>query len=113
MTKAKLTAHLQNLGLDPKKADKLGKQPGMSEDNPLVVKSNADIAKAQPGMILKLPDGSIMRVKQPDAGTVPAAGGATPAVPAAPVTVPTAGATPPTPITAPAGSKADTEDDDD
>ena len=85
---ATVEAHLRALGVDPAKAGKLGKQPGMSADNPLEVKSNDDLAKAQPGMIVKLPNGDIMRKKQPAAPQQP---GAAP-VPAAPV------------VTAPAGS---------
>lgn len=102
---ATVQGHLSSLGLDPKKAESIGKQPGMSPDNPLKVKTNDDLAKAQPGQIVQLPDGSVMRKKAPDAAApaaAPAAGGGN-----APEAVP------PVPVTAPAGSRADTKDDED
>jgi len=70
---AKTKAHLENLGVDPKIADKLGKQPGMSQDNPVDTKGmTQDKLNALPsGAYIRTPDGKVLQKKQ---AAAPAAG---------------------------------------
>lgn len=101
-----VAAHATALGIDPKKAASIGKQPGMSQDNP-VPKAGLDQKKfdALPvgAYFINPKDGKLL-MKQP-----PAQGGAgaNPQGGAQPSTTPAA----PPAVTAPAGSRADTADD--
>lgn len=84
-----LNGHLGRLGLDPKKADKIGKQPGMTQDNPVgkeKLTSQEAFDKLPPGSWFVNPkDGKILQkpmqpVQQPGAqpaGGAPAPGGQT------------------------------------
>jgi hypothetical protein len=63
--KATLDGHLGRLGLDPKAADKIGKQPGMSQDNPVPktqMTSQEAFDKLPPGAFFVNPkDGKILQ----------------------------------------------------
>lgn len=72
-----LDGHLGRLGLDPKTADKIGKQPGMSQDNPVPktkMTSQADFDKLQPGMFFVNPkDGQVLMKPMKGIGAAAAA----------------------------------------
>lgn len=112
--KAAMTAHndlidgakkqvFGTLGVNEKDAAKIGKQPGFAADNPVpaagLTKEKFD--KLPVGAYFINPKDQRLLIKQPPAGANPAAA-AQSAAPAAP---------PPVPVTAPAGSAADREDD--
>lgn len=97
-------SHLKTLGVDPKIASKIGKQPGFSADNPI---PSAGLTKEKfdalpPGAYFVNPKDGRLLIKQPPAGANP-----TPAA-----SSPTPTAPPPVPVTAPAGSAADRDDED-
>jgi hypothetical protein len=97
-------AHLKTLGVDPKVAQKIGKQAGFSADNPI---PSAGLTQEK---FNALPDGAYfinpkdgkLLIKQPRAGANPAPAASSPAPPAPPM--------PPVPVTAPAGSAADDDE---
>lgn len=111
-----LNGHLSRLGLDPKTADKIGKQPGMSQDNAIPkekMNSQEAFDKLPPGSWFVNPkDGKILQkpmqpVAQPGGGaatpggqTLPAGQGGVPApqpssnLPPLPPRTPTASAIP-------------------
>lgn len=97
-------AHLKTLGVDPKIASKIGKQPGFARDNPIPAAglTQEKFDKLPVGSYFINPKDNQLLIKQPPAGANPPA----PAQSAAP-----AAAAPPVPVTAPAGSAADQEDD--
>lgn len=101
---------LGTLGVTEKEWDKIGKQPGMTADNPIDPnKGKFDQKKLDalpPGTHVVGPDGKVLVKKAPPA---PAAGGNQPATAQQQMT-PSVPPTPPTPVTAPAGSLADDED---
>jgi len=70
LVSAKTKAHLENLGVDPKIAEKLGKQPGMSQENPVEVKGMTQdkLNALPPGAYIRTPDGKVLQKKQPAAG---------------------------------------------
>jgi hypothetical protein len=111
---ATVEGHAKSLGLDPGKIGKIGKLPGMSQDNPVPKDglTKEKFEKLPPGSYFVNPkDGQVLIKKGP---TPDAAGGNQPApaqqqaAPAAPQTPPLP-PIPPTPVTAPAGSQADDE----
>ena len=73
LVSAKTKAHLENLGVDPKIAEKLGKQPGMSQENPVEVKGMTQdkLNALPPGAYIRTPDGKVLQKKQ---AAAPAAG---------------------------------------
>lgn len=74
-----LNGHLGRLGLDPKAAAKLGKQPGMSQENPVPktkMTSQADFDKLAPGMFFVNPkDGQVLMKPMKGVGGAAAAMG--------------------------------------
>jgi hypothetical protein len=112
---ATVEGHAKALGLDPGKIGKIGKQPGMSADNP-VPKDGLTQEKfdklASGSYFINPKDGQVLIKK----GADPAATGGNQPAPAqqqaAPATqqTPPLPPIPPTPVTAPAGSQADDED---
>jgi hypothetical protein len=104
---ATVEGHAKTLGLDPGKLAKIGKQPGMSQDNPMKLDgaTQEQIDRLPVGAFIIGPDGKVL-VKQPP--KQPAAG-ANPQAPAQQMAPPV----PPVPVTAPAGTRADTSDDED
>ncbi len=120
-----LNGHLQSLGLDPKKAAKIGKMPGMTQDNPLPkeqMKSQQDFDKLPPGSWFTNPkDGAVLQKPlqqqpQPGGAVTPAPGTTTAGTPppAGAAAAPPAAGTPPTPPVAPvrAAATAPEKDDD-
>jgi hypothetical protein len=108
LVEAKRTEILGSVGLKPEEIAKIGKQPGMSQDNPV---PKAGLTKEKfdalpPGAYFINPkDGRLLMKKGPAA---PAAGGNQPVAPQQSMTP----AMPPVPpVTAPAGSRADNPDD--
>lgn len=112
--KAAMTAHndlieatkkkvFATLGVNEKDAAKIGKQPGFSGDNPVpaagLTKEKFD--QLPVGAYFINPKDQRLLIKQPPAGANPAAGAQSP----------TPAAAPPVPVTAPAGSAADRDDD--
>jgi hypothetical protein len=110
--KAALTAHndliagtkkqvFATLGVNEKDAEKIGKQPGFSSDNPVpkagLTKEKFDALPV--GAYFINPKDNQLLIKQPPAGASPTPQAQSP-TPAAPP-----------PVTAPAGSRADQEDD--
>ena len=73
-----LKEHMGNLKLSQKDADKVAKQPGMSMENPIKPKSQADLDGVKPGQWVVGPDGQAMQKKVKPAVGSP--GAATPAV---------------------------------
>lgn len=70
LVKAKTKAHFEALGIDPKLADKLGKQPGMSQENPMATKgmTQQQLNALPPGTWVIGPDGKPLVKKGPPAG---------------------------------------------
>lgn len=97
--------HLKTLGVDPKIASKIGKQPGFSSDNPVpkegLTKEKFD--QLPPGSYFVNPADGRLLIKQPPAGANP--------TPAASSPTPAAQAPAPA-VTAPAGSAADRDEED-
>jgi hypothetical protein len=107
--KSTLDSHLGRLGLDPKTADKLGKQPGMSQDNPVgkeKMNSQEAFDKLPPGAFFVNPkDGKILQkplqpVQQPGQQPAPKGGTTLPAGQGG-VPAPTGSNLPPLPPKAP------------
>lgn len=109
LVKAKTAAHLQTLGLDPKMADKLGKQPGMAMDNPIDTKgfTQQKLNELPVGSYIRTPDGKVLQKKAPAA----AAAGATQPVPAQAMTPAVQPPLPPAVSGARAEMGADDEDE--
>lgn len=81
LVKAKTGVHLQSVGLEPQAADKLGKLPGMSRDNP-VPKSGLTKEKFDalpPGSFFINPKDNQLLVKKPPAGANPQGAAQSPA----------------------------------